>query len=91
MWLRDSLNFGIASIASSGGLVLSPDPGPHTKPPIFVSCRGKDGRNDALVATYACNCSYDPPMGMVGVVPSRIPTASSSNPAVSWSTLSLSP
>jgi flavin reductase (DIM6/NTAB) family NADH-FMN oxidoreductase RutF len=47
------------------GSVLNP------KPPIIVSCRGKDGRNNALVVVYACNCSYDPPMVMVGVVPSR--------------------
>lgn len=43
----------------------------NPKPPLIVSCRGKDGRNNALVVVYACNCSYDPPMVMVGVVPSR--------------------
>ncbi len=43
----------------------------NPKPPIIVSCRGKDGKNNALVIVYACNCSYDPPMVMVGVVPSR--------------------
>jgi flavin reductase (DIM6/NTAB) family NADH-FMN oxidoreductase RutF len=41
------------------------------RPPVIVSCRGKDGRNNALVVVYACNCSYDPPMVMVGIVPSR--------------------
>jgi flavin reductase (DIM6/NTAB) family NADH-FMN oxidoreductase RutF len=45
--------------------ILSP------KPPLIVSCRGKDGRNNALVVAYACNCSYAPPMVMVGIVPSR--------------------
>ncbi len=43
----------------------------NPKPPVIVSCRGKDGRNNALVVVYACNCSYDPPMVMVGIVPSR--------------------
>ncbi|MBN1242212.1 MAG: flavin reductase family protein [Spirochaetales bacterium] len=43
----------------------------NPKPPILVSCRGKDGKDNALVVVYACNCSYDPPMLMVGVVPSR--------------------
>jgi flavin reductase (DIM6/NTAB) family NADH-FMN oxidoreductase RutF len=47
------------------GSVLNP------KTPLLVSCRGKDGRNNALVVVYACNCSYDPPMVMVGVVPLR--------------------
>lgn len=43
----------------------------NPKTPVLVSCRGTDGRNNALVVVYACNCSYDPPMIMVGVVPSR--------------------
>lgn len=41
------------------------------KPKIIVSCRGKDGRENALVVAYCGNCSYDPPMVMVGIVPSR--------------------
>ena len=36
-----------------------------------LSCRGADGRDNALVVGYASNCSYDPPMIMVGIVPSR--------------------
>jgi flavin reductase (DIM6/NTAB) family NADH-FMN oxidoreductase RutF len=40
-------------------------------PKILVSCRGKDGRNNALAVAYCGNCSYDPPMVMVGIVPSR--------------------
>lgn len=47
------------------GSVLNP------KTPLLVSCRGEDGRNNALVVVYCCNCSYDPPMIMVGIVPSR--------------------
>ncbi len=43
----------------------------NPKPPLIVSCRGADGRNNALVVVYACNCSFDPPMVMVGIVPSR--------------------
>ena len=38
---------------------------------VLVSCRGADGKNNALAVAYACNCSYDPPMVMVGIVPSR--------------------
>jgi len=43
----------------------------NPKTPLLVSCRGKDGRDNALAVVYACNCSYDPPMIMVGIVPSR--------------------
>lgn len=43
----------------------------NPKTPILVSCRGKDGKNNALAVVYCCNCSYDPPMVMVGIVPSR--------------------
>ncbi len=43
----------------------------NPKPLVLVSCRGKDSRNNALAVAYACNCSYDPPMVMVGIVPSR--------------------
>lgn len=40
-------------------------------PDVVVSCRGENGEDNALVVAYACNCSYDPPMVMVGIVPSR--------------------
>jgi flavin reductase (DIM6/NTAB) family NADH-FMN oxidoreductase RutF len=40
-------------------------------PDILVSCRGKDGKNNALAVACACNCSMNPPMVMVGIVPSR--------------------
>lgn len=41
------------------------------RPNIIVSCRGLNGENNALAVVYCCNCSYDPPMVMVGIVPSR--------------------
>lgn len=40
-------------------------------PSIIVSCRDKNGKDNALVVGYACNCSYTPPMIMVGIVPTR--------------------
>jgi flavin reductase (DIM6/NTAB) family NADH-FMN oxidoreductase RutF len=40
-------------------------------PNVLVSCRGTDGRDNALAVGYCCNCSFDPPMVMVGIVPSR--------------------
>jgi len=41
------------------------------KPLILVSCRDKKGNENALAVAYCGNCSYDPPMLMVGIVPSR--------------------
>ncbi len=43
----------------------------NSMPNILVSCRDKEGHDNALAVGYACNCSYDPPMVMVGIVPSR--------------------
>jgi flavin reductase (DIM6/NTAB) family NADH-FMN oxidoreductase RutF len=40
-------------------------------PKVLVSCRGLDGEDNALAVAYCGNCSYDPPMVMVGIVPSR--------------------
>ena len=40
-------------------------------PKVIVSCRGLDGQENALAVGYCCNCSFDPPMVMVGIVPSR--------------------
>ena len=40
-------------------------------PKTLVSCRDKDGRNNALVVGFAANVSLDPVMVMVGIVPSR--------------------
>ena len=41
------------------------------RPNLIVSCCDKEGEDNALAVAYACNCSYDPPMIMVGIVPSR--------------------
>ncbi len=35
-------------------------------PKVLVSCRGKDGKSNALVVAYYGNCSYNPPMVMMG-------------------------
>lgn len=35
----------------------------------MVSCRGKDGKNNALAVGFAANVSPNPPMVMVGIVP----------------------
>lgn len=50
------------------------DPIKHSlqpRPNIIVSCRGEDGKDNALAVVYATNCSFDPPMIMVGIVPTR--------------------
>lgn len=40
-------------------------------PKILVSCRGLDGEDNVLAVGYCGNCSYAPPMVMVGIVPTR--------------------
>ncbi len=40
-------------------------------PQTIVSCRDKDGKNNALVVGFTANVSLDPVMVMVGIVPSR--------------------
>ncbi len=40
-------------------------------PNVLVSCRGLNGENNVLAVGYCCNCSYAPPMVMVGIVPTR--------------------
>ena len=40
-------------------------------PKVLVSCRGLDGEDNVLAVEYCGNCSYAPPMVMVGIVPSR--------------------
>jgi flavin reductase (DIM6/NTAB) family NADH-FMN oxidoreductase RutF len=40
-------------------------------PKVLVSCRDQAGKNNALAVAYCGNCSYAPPMVMVGIVPSR--------------------
>ena len=43
----------------------------HPMPRVLVSCRGLDGEDNALAVAYCCNCSFDPPMVMVGIIPER--------------------
>lgn len=38
---------------------------------VLVSCRGLNGEDNVLAVGYCGNCSYDPPMVMLGIVPSR--------------------
>lgn len=40
-------------------------------PQTIVSCRDKDGKNNALVVGFVANVSLDPAMVMVGIMPSR--------------------
>ncbi|MGB8453677.1 MAG: flavin reductase family protein [Anaerocolumna sp.] len=40
-------------------------------PKVLVSCRGLDGEDNVLAVGYCGNCSYEPPMVMVGIVPTR--------------------
>jgi len=40
-------------------------------PRVLVSCRGLNGEDNALAVAYCGNCSYAPPMVMVGIVPTR--------------------
>lgn len=40
-------------------------------PKVLVSCRGANGENNVLAVGYCGNCSYAPPMVMVGIVPTR--------------------
>lgn len=42
-------------------------PAPNT----IVSCRDKDGRNNALVVGFVSNVSISPSMVMIGIVPER--------------------
>ena len=51
----------------ASNIALSVQPVPKT----IVSCRGKDGRNNALVVGFTANASLDPVLVMVGIVPSR--------------------
>ena len=46
---------------------FAPMPHPNT----IVSCRGADGRNNALVVGFTANVSFNPVMVMIGIVPSR--------------------
>ena len=48
-------------------MVLCMQPIPQT----IVSCRDKDGNNNALVVGFTANVSLDPVLVMVGIVPTR--------------------
>ena len=50
-----------------GKKLLSLQPVPQT----IVSCRDKEGRNNALVVGFTANVSLDPVMVMAGIVPTR--------------------
>lgn len=52
---------------SAENKVLCMQPVPQT----IVSCRGKDGHNNALVVGFAANASLDPAMVIVGITPER--------------------
>lgn len=41
------------------------------RPNVLVSCRSAEGEDNALAIAYCCNCSFDPPMVMMGVTPAR--------------------
>ena len=43
----------------------------NPKPSLLVSCRDNTGKENALAVAYAGNCSFDPPMVMIAIVPSR--------------------
>lgn len=47
--------------------ILALQPVPKT----IVSVRDKDGRDNALVVGFAANVSLEPPMVMIGIVPTR--------------------
>lgn len=38
-------------------------------PNLLISCRGKNGKNNALAVGFAANVSVNPPLAMVGIVP----------------------
>ena len=40
-------------------------------PALIVSCRGKDGKNNALAVGFASNVSINPQIVMIGVVPTH--------------------
>lgn len=40
-------------------------------PQTIVSCRDKEGRNNALVVGFVANVSLEPAMVMIGIMPSR--------------------
>lgn len=43
----------------------------YPKPNVLVSCRSLNGENNVLAVAFCGNCSYAPPMVIVGIVPTR--------------------
>lgn len=43
----------------------------RTSPNLIVSCRDKEGRNNALAIGFGANVSLDPAMVMIGITPER--------------------
>lgn len=54
-----------AKVSANARSILNP------KPKLIVSCRGIDGKDNALVVAYAGNCSFDPPSINIGILPAR--------------------
>jgi len=66
----------VATNAGLGGIVIEKTQGNarlclQVLPKVIVTCRGADGKNNALSVAYSCNCNYDSSMVMVGIVPTR--------------------
>lgn len=40
-------------------------------PQTIITCRSKNGEDNALAVSFAANASFDKPMVMIGIVPSR--------------------
>ncbi len=45
--------------------------GIHPMPQTIVSCRDKDGKNNALAVGFVANVSLNPAMVMIGIMPTR--------------------
>ena len=52
-------------------LVKTPRVTVNPHPSTIVSCRDRDGRNNALAVGFIANVSFDPVMVMIGIVPAR--------------------
>jgi len=65
--IAEGLENNGANVKKQGKMKSCLQPAPR----VLVSCRGLDGENNVLAVGYCCNCSFNPPMVMVGIVPSR--------------------
>lgn len=45
--------------------------GIYPSPQTIITCRSKEGKDNALAVSFAANASIDKPMVMIGIVPSR--------------------